>query len=425
MCTRIGIWSATFCLLAWITPPARAGDEAAVRKAIERGVHNLRQSQTPDGLWTRSGTGTIGASALAGLALLECGVSADDSAIQKLAPALRDGSLFLTDTYSLSLCIMFFDRLGEAGDVPLIESLTVRLLAGQTADGGWTYKCPNINEAEVNRLKSVLKQRKANDLKREASEKKRTVQDLPPEIQRQLLQVERLRQSDGGDGTSDNSNTQFATLALWVGHRHGLPVAKALAALEARFRNTQNADGGWGYSGPVSATSPAMICAGLLGLATAYGITNEAIVGTSKVEKQPGDENARSAKDPVRPPKPRAPRDPARDRSVRAGLLALGDLIGSGRPVGPALVVDGGPRLGGIGGFPNYYFLWSVERVAMIFGLQTIGNKDWYGWGAEFALAQQRGDGSWNGGYVGPVYATSAYLTILQLDNGTLPIYQR
>lgn len=37
----------------------------------------------------------------------------------------------------------------------------------------------------------------------------------------------------------------------------------------------------------------------------------------------------------------------------------------------------------------------------------------------------QSSDGSWNGGYVGPVFATTAYLTILQLDNGTLPIYQR
>jgi hypothetical protein len=37
----------------------------------------------------------------------------------------------------------------------------------------------------------------------------------------------------------------------------------------------------------------------------------------------------------------------------------------------------------------------------------------------------QSSDGSWNGGFVGPVFATSAYLTILQLDKGTLPIYQR
>jgi hypothetical protein len=37
----------------------------------------------------------------------------------------------------------------------------------------------------------------------------------------------------------------------------------------------------------------------------------------------------------------------------------------------------------------------------------------------------QSADGSWNGGYIGQIFATTAYLTILQLDNGTLPIYQR
>lgn len=37
----------------------------------------------------------------------------------------------------------------------------------------------------------------------------------------------------------------------------------------------------------------------------------------------------------------------------------------------------------------------------------------------------QARDGSWTGGYIGPIFATAVYLTILQLDNGTLPIYQR
>ncbi len=34
-------------------------------------------------------------------------------------------------------------------------------------------------------------------------------------------------------------------------------------------------------------------------------------------------------------------------------------------------------------------------------------------------------DGSWNQGYIGPVYTTAINLTILQLENGTLPVYQR
>ena len=34
-------------------------------------------------------------------------------------------------------------------------------------------------------------------------------------------------------------------------------------------------------------------------------------------------------------------------------------------------------------------------------------------------------DGSWNQGYIGPVYTTAINLTILQLENAALPIYQR
>ncbi len=40
-------------------------------------------------------------------------------------------------------------------------------------------------------------------------------------------------------------------------------------------------------------------------------------------------------------------------------------------------------------------------------------------------LATQAGDGSWGGGYIGNHFATSVNLTILQLDNGLLPIYAR
>jgi len=40
------------------------------------------------------------------------------------------------------------------------------------------------------------------------------------------------------------------------------------------------------------------------------------------------------------------------------------------------------------------------------------------------ARTQQR-DGSWTGGYIGPIFSTTVNLTILQLDKSTLPIYQR
>jgi len=38
---------------------------------------------------------------------------------------------------------------------------------------------------------------------------------------------------------------------------------------------------------------------------------------------------------------------------------------------------------------------------------------------------QDKNSGAWSGGYVGPVFATGVNLTILQLDRGILPIYQK
>ena len=42
-----------------------------------------------------------------------------------------------------------------------------------------------------------------------------------------------------------------------------------------------------------------------------------------------------------------------------------------------------------------------------------------------FVLNQQGRDGAWDGRYIGPVYSTAVYLTLLQLEKGLLPIYQR
>jgi squalene cyclase len=40
-------------------------------------------------------------------------------------------------------------------------------------------------------------------------------------------------------------------------------------------------------------------------------------------------------------------------------------------------------------------------------------------------VSSQQADGSWPGQYAGPVFSTSIYLSIMQLDNAVLPLYQR
>src|SRR5262249_20466314 len=137
-----------------------------------------------------------------------------------------------------------------------------------------------------------------------ATDRKRTVKDLPEEIQLQLQMIERgqpINAAPAGGapgaapapapaaapagGPGDNSNTQFACLALWVGRRHGLPIEAALTRLDRYFRGTQLQDGGWSYTPPQRpANAPAppggsstatMTCAALLALAIVDGATLE------------------------------------------------------------------------------------------------------------------------------------------------------
>src|SRR5262249_39231516 len=62
----------------------------------------------------------------------------------------------------------------------------------------------------------------------------------------------------------------------------------------------------------------------------------------------------------------------------------------------------------------TYYFLWSLERVAVAFGLETIGNKDWYAWGTEFILTHQDANGGWEDyGHSGRVADTCFALLFL------------
>ncbi|HWG46352.1 MAG TPA: HEAT repeat domain-containing protein [Gemmataceae bacterium] len=371
--------------------PARAVDAEDIKQAIDRGVTSLRRVQGRDnGQWPHI---KIGATALAGLTLLECGVADDDKAVLRAADAVRRSSITLTHTYSICLSILFLDRLGDPEDVPLIESLMVRLLAGQNSTGGWSYECPPISAAETRRLQTNVNERKELVGRRERprpGDRKRTVKDLPAEIREQLVQIGR-REGGGGPGMfgiGDNSNTQFASLTLWVGRRYGLPIEGAVTRLDKHFRTTQMEDGGWSYTGMPRGpdgmamrgfgmgSTASMTCAGLLGLAIADGATLEFF----KEHK----------------PKAKLP-DVGKDMNVNKGLQALGAVIEN--PKNIRLTPFEGQRPEDRVGGRTYYFLWSLERVAVALDLKTIGKKDWYGWGAEILLANQQADGSWRGDY--------------------------
>src|SRR5262249_655711 len=152
-------------------------------------------------------------------------------------------------------------------------------------------------------------------------------------------------------GNADNSNTQFAILALLAARRHEVPLDAPLALLNRRFRATQNPDGSWNYRGRGTVSpQPTMTCAGLLGMAVGFGLKHRA---------------------------GRADQGPA----VVRGLEDLSRAVG-----------EPGQHAGGVPSQRNLYFLWSVERVGVLYQLKTINGKRWYEWGVEALTTDQRPD---------------------------------
>src|SRR6185437_10489872 len=96
---------------------------------------------------------------------------------------------------------------------------------------------------------------------------------------------------------------------------------------------------------------------------------------------------------------------------------------------------------GGLGGarfghdeYTHYYYAQAVYMLGEVGYVKLFPKSEakdrltWSGYkktNFENIIRSQAGDGSWSGGHVGPAFITPVYLTILQLDNAALPIYQR
>ncbi len=338
-------------------------DPKAVSSAIDRGVAYLKKQQEYDGGWDypvaqgfmTSRALSLGMTALAGLTLLHCGVDANDPSIQSAAKFvrascqawLRGGTQIRggggSQTYEISLAILFLDRLGQRGDLTLLRGLTLQLLSNQdAASGGWGYATimAGIGWARGMAAAGII-------LKNHGT---------PQTIY------------------TDNSNTQFALLALWAGHRHGIRIVAPLARAAARFNTSQNDDGGWPYQETrQSASSLSMTSAGLLGLSLRHAIANAGVL-----RPRTGSESSPAAPQ-------RALTKVAEDTHIVEGFHYLGKRLNE--PNWPVEVRH------------VYYSLWSLERTAVSFDLRTIGGVDWYERGACYLVAYQQKDGSWNDEY--------------------------
>jgi hypothetical protein len=467
-------------------PPLRESDpsalpremQAEVNRAIDKGLAYLKGKQQLSGSW--EGNYTTAYAALPALTLLECGVPASDPLVQKAAAFVR-GHVRTTasnrETYELSLALLFLDQLGEEKDRPIIRSIALRLVAGQTPDGGWTYRLPELAPKEEDALENFLQKTRPEDLgrvvqlpdgrrldpavlrpsdqkpldrpvssgqgsrqgnanggpsggqqgsstpgskpdssaagskpfeppppKKEEERKKPLTQaeakkeatKLPPRLRTVPAVVDATnrtfaRAAVGRHTGSDNSNTQFATLALWAASRYDLPLERSLDALARRFQKTQTVAGTWNYhpvTNPGAQTSPAMTGAGLLGLAVGHGV--------------------------------RAGKEKVADKRVEKGFHALAGHIG--KPFGADKKVRRMKRGTVRTSSPiNLYFLWTIERVGVLYNVRTLDGKDWYRWGAELLVDAQKPDGSWQeGNYHGSGRTLDTCLGLLFLKRANL-----
>jgi hypothetical protein len=406
-------------LAAWLLllVPARGADEKAIEQAIEKGKAHLKARHARGVPTDPHHAFGIGPAALSGVALIEARVPADDPSIKAIAAAVREAAYTEVKTYQVALCLMFLDKLEDPADVPMIQVLALRLLAGQQSNGGWGYNaCGAVSGEQAQWLRANLRPKPPADPKQPADPKAKPTPRLTPEVSTYASSISRPPPGD----PNDNSNTQFAILGLWLSRKHGVPVEAALDAIEKRFRATQDAQGGWGYFGPTGATfstpgvaSASMTCCGLLGVATGNARRAEKRPPKESVLKSvpKGDDpfftnpSKAEGKTPEKAPE-------TRDPAALRGLAVLGQFLGAYVQAGAIL------QPGDKHGDRDLYLLWSIERVGVIYNLDKIGGINWYDVGSEAILKAQGGDGSWGNGhhYGGDANTSFALLFLCKAD---------
>ncbi len=342
---------------------------AQINRAVDRGVRYLRQHGGNLELPCRY-------EGLLGLTLLECGVSPYDELVQRIADSLRTRADRLAPTYLLATTIFFFDRLGANEDRERIRMMGERLIGGQLAEGTWSYTCrPTVLPMPAIQGPLIYNPKTGN-YTTAAAERLAKLQA------RRALQAARMR--------GDHSNTQFATLALWIAQRYGVDARPALRRVEEHFRETQTSDG-WSYT-PWSGSRIANTCAGLLGLAVGHGIDRG--IGRDARLRKP----------------------PLADPAVAAALSYLGERLSAIPDHANGRLGDAFVPYSAVEGHDTLYTFWSLERTAALYNRTHIGRRPWYPWVVRWLVAAQQANGSWQHA-LGPEIDTCFALLVLRRSN--------
>jgi uncharacterized protein DUF4159 len=323
--------------------------DKVVGDAIGKAIAWLRKTQAADGrfIGRYESSYSLGETAMALLAMRYGGVSLEDRSVARGMKLLLEGKS--EKVYVNSLIAQVLATVPRNGQTPAmkrkLKSLSSWLSQAQNRNGMWTYH--------------LVRQKMANTVLYKG----------------------------------DNSNTQFAALALWQLSEAGIePSVTTLRRCEKHFFETQRGDGGWGYIpktkvGDRTIIAPSTPSMSATGLATMYIFQDLLHAKGGKPcrsRRMPaGGRNADIAK-----------------RVADATRKVTGDL-GKQLNVYRSKVVEAAKKSGGgnyaIGGLDMnaLYYLYSIERVAAASGSKHFGSIDWYDRGARLLLSDQADDGSW------------------------------
>jgi hypothetical protein len=224
-------------LLAFPTPtraqPApKAGQADAelverVRTAIDKGVRYLKKNQSKDGDWEGLVLGNIvglkgGTTALATLALLNCGLKADDPTVAKALEYLR--KLSPDKTYVVALQTMVFAEARQKVDLPRIDKnvqwFKEKAIYSDRGLEGWSYPANAIAD-NSNTQYALLGLYAAKSAGVKVDEKLwRDILDFYTRTQRQDQ-----RNPRGGYWTYHNAGDTSASFTMTVGGACGLLIA--------------------------------------------------------------------------------------------------------------------------------------------------------------------------------------------------------
>lgn len=286
-------------LLQGAAEPITAED---VRDSIAGGIKYLLEEQDQNrGTWNDLPQYPGGVTALCTLALLNAGVEPSHPQIQKALTFLR--TLEPSKTYSVALQTMVFCMAEPQRDQILIQRNASWFESTQLPNGSWSYP--------------------------------------------------------SGDG--DNSNAQFAVLALHEAERAGAEIRRETWEKAATYwAECQNPDGAWGYKMDWNEGLGSMTCAG---------------IGATVICQ----ERVRAADAHVDNGLVECCQPHVDDDSLERAINWLARNFSVRR----------NPGRRGMGQVWHYYYLYGLERVGRLTARRFIGDHDWYREGAEYLIRQQ------------------------------------